>query len=137
MNILVCNLQFSVISGLGTKYKQNKDSKYLFVNPKTGTRFTKVYNAWSTVLKEAALDGIPGVDKIRVHDIRHTVATKLARAGKDAKFIAQMLGHRDVKTTYRYIHHSDEDLKEGAEVLACRVPSNFTTLEIASSSAHN
>ena len=109
--------------------KKNKDSKYLFVNPKTGTRFTKIYNAWSTVLIKAGLDGTPGVDKIRIHDLRHTVATKLARAGKDAKFIAQMLGHRDVKTTYRYIHHDDDDLKEGAEILA-RVPSIFTTPKV-------
>lgn len=82
--------------------RRNKDSKYLFVNPRTGTRFTKVYNAWSTILKKAGLEDIPGVDKIRIHDLRNIVATKLARAGKDAKFIAQMLGHRDVKTTYRY-----------------------------------
>ena len=112
--------------------KQNKDSKYLFVNPRTGTRYTKVYNSWSSVLKKAGLDGKPGVDKIRIHDLRHTVATKLARAGKDAKFIAQMLGHRDVKTTYRYIHHNDDDLKEGAEILA-RIPSNFTTPKIVRS----
>jgi len=112
--------------------QQNKESKYLFVNPRTGTRFTKIYNAWTTVLKKAGLDGTPGVDKIRIHDLRHNVATKLARAGKDAKFIAQMLGHRDVKTTYRYIHHDDEDLKEGAEILA-RVPSYSTTPIVADS----
>jgi integrase len=106
--------------------KQNKDSKYLFVNPGTGTRFTKVYNAWSTVLKKAGLDGKPGVDKLRLHDLRHTAATNLARAGKDIKFIAQYLGHTDVKTAARYIHYSDDDLKEGAEILA-RVPSIFTT----------
>lgn len=112
--------------------KQKRESKFIFVNPRTGNRFTKIYNAWSTVLKKAGLGGTPGVDKIRIHDLRHTVATKLARAGKDAKFIAQMLGHRDVKTTYRYIHHDDEYLKEGAEILA-RVPSNFTTSKIVRS----
>jgi len=117
---------------VGELLKRNKDSKYLFVNPRTGTKYTKVYNAWSTVLIKAGLEGTPGVDKIRIHDLRHTVATKLARAGKDAKFIAQMLGHRDVKTTYRYIHHDDEDLKEGAEILA-RVPSNFTTPKVVRS----
>ena len=39
--------------------------------------------------KVGTLDGIPGVDKIRIHDLRHTVATKLDQEGKDAKFIAQ------------------------------------------------
>ena len=56
----------------------------------------------------------------------------MARAGKDIKFIAQYLGHSDVKTSARYIHYSDEDLKKGAETLA-QVPSNFTTLKVVSS----
>jgi len=43
------------------------------------------------------------------------------------EFIAQYLGHTDVKTFARYIHYSDEDLKAGAEILV-RVPSKITTL---------
>lgn len=115
--------------------KQNRDSEYLFISPKTGTRYTSVQNAWNGILKNAGLKGKPGVDKLRLHDLRHTAATNLARAGKDIKFIAQFLGHTDVKTSARYIHYTDEDLedlKEGAEVLA-RVPSDFTTLKIARS----
>ena len=106
--------------------KKNKESEYLFVNPRTRTRFTTIDNNWNSILKKAGLEGKPGVDKIRFHDLRHTAATKLARAGKDIKFIAQYLGHRDVRTSARYFHYSDADLKEGAEILA-RVPSNFTT----------
>jgi len=105
--------------------KENKASEYLFINPQTGKRFTSVQNSWNGILKKAGLKGKPGVDKLRLHDLRHTAATNLARAGKDIKFIAQYLGHKDVKTSARYIHYSDEDLKNGAEVLA-RVPSNFT-----------
>jgi len=71
--------------------KANKGCKYLFVNPKTGTRFTDIKNSWNGILKKAGLNGKPGVDKIRFHDLRHTAATKLARAGKDMKFIAQYL----------------------------------------------
>ena len=70
--------------------------------------------------------GKPGVDKLRIHDIRHSAATNLARAGKDMKFIAQYLGHSDVRTSARYVHYSDDDLKEGSEVLA-QVPSKVTT----------
>ena len=80
-------------------------------------------------MKKAGLGGKPGVDKLRFHDLRHTAATNLARAGKDLKFIAQYLGHSDVSTSARYIHYSDEDLKKGAEVLT-RVPSNFTIPKI-------
>jgi len=64
-------------------------------------------------LKNAGLYGKPGVDKLRLHDLRHTATTNLARSGKDIKFIAQYLGHKDVKTSARYIHYSDEYLKKG------------------------
>jgi integrase len=108
---------------------KNKGHKHLIVNPKTGTRYTKVQHACNHILKDAGLYGKPGVDKLRLHDLRHTAATNLARAGKDIKFIAQYLGHSDVKTSAKYIHYSDEDLKNGAETLA-QVPSNFTTLKV-------
>ena len=88
--------------------------------------YTSIQNSWNGILKKAGLKGKPGVDKLRFHDLRHTAATNLARSGKDIKFIAQYLGHSDVKTSARYVHYSDKDLKEGAETLV-RVPSIFTT----------
>ncbi len=106
--------------------RDNKGSEYLIVNPRTGTRFTTIQNGWDGILKKAGILGKPGVDKLRIHDIRHSAATNLARAGKDMKFIAQYLGHSDVRTSARYVHYSDDDLKEGSEVLA-QVPSKFTT----------
>lgn len=108
--------------------KKDSDSEYLFVNPKTKMRYTRTQNSWTTILKKAGLKGKPGVDRIRFHDLRHTAATDLARSGKDIKFIAQYLGHTDVKTSARYIHYSDKDLKERAETLV-RVPSKITTLK--------
>jgi integrase len=111
--------------------RKNTYSKFMFVNPKTGKPFTSIDNSWNRILKKAGINGKPGVDKLRFHDLRHTAATNLARAGKDMKFIAQYLGHADVRTTARYVHYSDEDLKDGAEILA-QVPSNFTTGKIKS-----
>ena len=109
--------------------KKDSDSEYLFVNPKTKARYTRIQNSWTTILQKANLKGKPGVDRIRFHDLRHTAATNLAKSGKDMKFIAQYLGHTDVKTSARYIHYSDKDLKEGAEILV-RVPSKITTPKI-------
>jgi integrase len=98
--------------------RMRKTKKYLFVNPDTGRPLTSVHNAWESILKKAGIGGKAGVDKLRLHDLRHTAATMLARSGKDIKFIAQYLGHADVKTTARYIHYQDEDLKQGADALA-------------------
>ena len=77
----------------------------------------KLLDQWDTILDKTAIKGKPHVDKLRLHDLRHTCATNLARAGKDIKLIAQYLGHADVKTTARYIHYQDEDLRAAAETL--------------------
>ncbi len=39
-----------------------------------------------------------------LHTLRHTVATRLARAGIPVQDICSFLGHKDIKTTMRYIH---------------------------------
>jgi integrase len=90
--------------------RENKDSEYLFVNPKTGTKYTRIQNSWITIIQRAGLKGKPGVDRIRFHDLRHTAATNLARSGKDMKFIAQYLGHKDVKTSARYLEEKRNNI---------------------------
>lgn len=42
------------------------------------------------------------------HVLRHSAATVLAKAGVPPHEIQQMLGHADLRTTQRYIHHSNE-----------------------------
>jgi integrase len=110
-------INFVIRPILSKLLKQNSESAYLFVNPKTNRPYTSIQNAWDTILDKAGIGGKPHIDKLRLHDLRHTCATNLARAGKDIKLIAQYLGHADVKTTARYIHYQDEDLKEAAEIL--------------------
>ena len=49
-----------------------------------------------------------GVAHCRIHDLRHTAGFMMAEAGKSAFEIAQVLGHRDLRTTQRYMHYSQE-----------------------------
>src|SRR5438067_5192351 len=55
---------------------------------------------------------------IRFHDLRHTTATLLLRAGVDAHRVQRLLRHRDVRTTTTIYGHLDvEDLRSGLEKL--------------------
>jgi integrase len=60
--------------------------------------------------------GTPGV---RLHDLRHYVATRLLAAGVDVRTVAGRLGHRNASTTLNvyahFVHDADE---EAAAVLA-------------------
>lgn len=45
-----------------------------------------------------------GVKRIRIHDMRHTVATLLRRQGVSVEDIAELFGHADSQMTQRYAH---------------------------------
>jgi integrase len=67
--------------------RQNKGHKNLIVNPDKEIRYTEIQNACDHPLKDAGLCGKRGVDKLKLHNLRHTAATDLARLGKDIKFV--------------------------------------------------
>jgi integrase len=60
-----------------------------------------------------------GLPTVRLHDIRHYVATRLLTAGVDVRTVAGRLGHRDATTTLNvYSHFLPEADRQAAEVLA-------------------
>ncbi|MBF6650666.1 site-specific integrase [Methylobacter sp. BlB1] len=57
---------------------------------------------WANCLKAA------NIKKFRWHDMRHDVASTLARDGRTLKEIAEILGHKSLASTDRYAHLSTE-----------------------------
>jgi integrase len=45
-----------------------------------------------------------GLTDVRLHDLRHTVGSYAHQAGMNQREIAELLGHRQLATTERYIH---------------------------------
>ena len=59
-----------------------------------------------------------GLHDLRLHDCRHSYASRALALGESLPTIGKLLGHRKVSTTARYAH-----LMRGAEkVAATRVP---------------
>jgi site-specific recombinase XerD len=52
--------------------------------------------------------GIPS--NMSFHNLRHSYATHLLENGTDIKYIQELLGHNDIKTTLRYTHVSKKEL---------------------------
>jgi integrase len=57
-----------------------------------------------------------GIEDFRMHDLRHTTATRLGRGGKaNLKVIQRLLRHEDIATTVKYQHVFDEDVRDAME----------------------
>ncbi len=52
------------------------------------------------------------IPDLRIHDLRHSAASRLADAGVHISVIAELLGHKDWKTTKRYTHATDPAKRE-------------------------
>ena len=74
--------------------------------PITYKRYSRVWHD----IREAA-----GLGDVRPHDLRHTFASFAAAAGLDMRTVGALLGHSSTKTTDRYVHLFDENLKGAAE----------------------
>ena len=77
------------------------------VSKKTGNPHKK-YNAGERITSirttfETARERI-GRPDLRFHDLRHTPGTWLNSRGVDINVIKDVLGHRDITTTQRYLH---------------------------------
>ncbi|MDE0344638.1 MAG: site-specific integrase [Boseongicola sp.] len=64
---------------------------------------------WYAVRREA------GIEDVRLHDLRHTVASQAVLNGVSLPVVARLLGHSNVHMTMRYAHVGDHEVEEAAE----------------------
>ena len=71
---------------------------WVFPGRKKGTHQRNLNDSWDRVRKRADLDGV------RLHDLRHSFASRALALGEGLPMIGRLLGHRKVQTTARYAH---------------------------------
>ena len=101
------NLPESILEQLRAYYKLYKPQKYLFEGLQ-GEQYSirSVQQVFKNAMQKARINKTIGI-----HGLRHSFATHLLENGTDIKFIQELLGHNDIKTTLRYIHVSKQQLK--------------------------
>ena len=66
---------------------------------------------WQAVAKRA------GLERVRLHDLRHTYASFGAGSGLGLPIIGKLLGHTQASTTERYAHLDNDPLRRASEAI--------------------
>ena len=66
---------------------------------------------WYRVRKQA------GIEDVRLHDLRHTVASHAVMNGVPVPVVSRLLGHSNVRMTLRYAHLGDREIEAAAETI--------------------
>ena len=82
---------------------------------KPGTHMADIDTAWRTIRRRA------GLDDVRIHDIRHSFASRALALGEGLPIIGRLLGHRQAETTARYAHLDRAAVSKSAERVAVRI----------------
>jgi integrase len=69
---------------------------------------------WAKALKEAGIAGF------RFHDLRHTRGSRILRHTGNLAIVQKALAHRSIKTSLRYAHASDDDVRRGLDASESR-----------------
>ena len=82
-----------------------------------------MWDWWLKILAEA------GVADLRIHDLRHGLATQAARHGASALIIRDLLGHKTLAMANRYVARVQEEAqaaqrRAGAAIGAILLPNN-------------
>ena len=101
------NLSPVLLDILRSYVKDYKPKLYLFESEATGSAYPSrtVQQIFSNAKYKA------GIKKdVGIHSLRHSFATHLLDKGTDIRFIKDLLGHFDIRTTERYLHVSKKQL---------------------------
>ena len=77
---------------------RSPDTPWVIPGQRQGSRLTNLYHYWEPIRARA------GLPDVRIHDLRHSYASRALALGEGLPAIGRLLGHSKVSTTARYAH---------------------------------
>ncbi len=88
---------------------------------KPGGRLSNLNDHWLRIRARA------GIDDVRIHDLRHSFASRALALGESLPTIGRLLGHGQVGTTARYAHLARDAVKASASRVADSIAVDIRT----------
>ena len=74
---------------------------------------------WAVVCARA------GLEDMRIHDMRHSYASRALALGESLPMIGRLLGHSEVETTARYAHLAEDSVRDAAVRVSDSIAADF------------
>lgn len=100
-----------------TSQTRLEGSPFVFPGKVTGKPLKETQRLWYAVRLAA------GLNDVRLHDLRHSVASIAAAQGHSLYLISQLLGHKDLRSSARYAHFTDDSRKAVADLVGMQIDS--------------
>ena len=96
-------------------------SAFVFPSPREPAETqSRHLGLWHRARQEA------GIGDVRLHDLRHTVASQAAARGVPLPTVARILGHTQPSMTLRYAHVGDHEVEDAAERVGTTIAAAIT-----------
>jgi integrase len=92
---------------------------FVVPNPETRQPYRCIYACWNNARKAA------GLPEVRMHDLRHSMASNMINSGSSIYEVSKVLGHTQLRTTQRYAHLSQETLLAAVDAAADATGTNW------------
>lgn len=90
---------------------------YVIEGKNPNAHISDLQHPWRRVRNRAELPNV------RIHDLRHTYASKAVSGGMPIQMVGKLLGHTQIQTTMRYAHLADDPVNQAAEENADKLAS--------------
>ena len=87
---------------------REEDNPWVVAGRKPGSHLTDLQHPWRRIRERTELPDV------RIHDLRHSIASKALALGEGLPMIGNLLGHMPVQTTIRYAHLARDTVKASA-----------------------
>ena len=108
-------------AGVLAALPHNPDNPWVIAGRKPGSHLTDLQHPWRRIRARA------GLSDVRIHDLRHSFASRALALGESLPMIGKLLGHTQVQTTARYAHLARDSVKASASKIADSIGADILT----------
>ena len=98
---------------------RDEDNPWVVAGRLPGSHLTDLQRPWRRIRKQADLEDV------RIHDLRHSFASRALALGESLTMIGKLLGHTQVQTTARYAHLARDSIQTAAARITGSIGGNL------------